>query len=347
MRATSLWAVLLCVLGGAHAAAQDCLGLVPYPDRPVHFFARGAFDTHTSLYGGGMGVGASTAFGELDVEGINTEPLPATSFAVGGGGGLQLPLSTNGTAHLCPIAQVTFLLGPNDYFGYSLHYRETDWTFGGAFGFIANGAAHQVKINPTISYAHTNAHNHFADSTGFVLSSHSRSLAILTVGVGLLIGREVSVTPTLSHVSGGGGSSLTFGIRLAFALGGTRTALVNNRPTSCAGLASTDSTVYDTTQVTEHPVIHTAPEVLYPPLERELLIHGRVILGVVVGSDGAPDTASVEVLRNVDPGIDREALRWIGGVTYWPACREGRPVRARIAQPLDFCLGGCPIEKSR
>lgn len=313
----------------------------------MHFFLRGAFDNNSSIYGGGLGVGGSVAFGELNVEGRSLDGLSGSSFTVGGGGGLQLPLSRDGTARLCPIAQVAFLLGPNDYYGIGIHYRETDWTFGGAFGFSANGATHLVTIHPTVSFTHTNAHNHFNDSTAFVLSAHSRSLETLTLGVGVLMAREVSITPTLSHVSGGGSSSLQVGIRVAFALGGTRTAFVNNRATSCAGLAGTDSSVYDTTQVAERPVIRMAPEVYYPPMQRELLIHGRVMLGLVVGSDGAPETASVEVLRKVDPGLDRAAQRWIEGVTYWPACREGRPVRARITQPVDFCLGGCPQAPSR
>jgi len=353
MRPTSVSVVLLLVCASP-AAAQDCLGFAPYSGRPLHFFVRGAFDNSSSIYGGGLSVGGSAAFGELNVEGRSLDGHTGSSFTVGGGGGLRLPLSHDGTVHLCPIAQVAFLLGPNnDYnydfgplFGYSLHYRETDWTFGGAFGFSANGATHQVRINPTLSYAHTLAYDHINTETGVSLNSHSRSLETLTVGVGLLIGREVSITPTLSHVSGGGGSSLLVGMRVAFAIRGVRSAYVSKRSTSCAGLASTDSTIYDTTQVAERPVIHIAPEVVYPPMERELLIYGRVILGVVVGFDGVPDTNAVTVLRSVDPGIDREALRWISGVSYWPACREGRPVRARIAQPLDFCLGGCPRGKS-
>lgn len=351
MRLAFVSAVLLCVLGRSTTAAQDCQGFVPYPGRPVHFFVRGSFDNQTSLYGGGVGVGGSAAFGELEMEGTSLAGFSGSSFTVGAGGGLQLPLNRSGTAHFCPIAHVAFLLGPNNIFdpnnGDNIHYRETDYTFGGSFGFTATNAARQLKLVPTASYVLTSAHNRFSDSTGLLLSSHSRSLSILTLGVGVQIGREVSITPTVSDVSGAGRSSLTVGMRVAVALGGTRTSYVNNRATSCAALVATDSNTYDSTEVAERPVIRTAPEVVYPPMERELLIRGRVILGVVVGFDGAPDLSSVQVLRTVDPGIDREALRWIGGVTYWPACRAGRPVRARIAQPLDFCLGGCPREKSR
>jgi TonB family protein len=350
MRHAPVAAVLVCVLGISTAAGQDCQGLPPFQAQHVHFFLRGLFDNHTSLYGGGLRAGSSIAFGELNVEGVSVDSLGASAFTVGGGGGLQLPLNRSGTAHLCPIADATFLLGPNSYGGFSLtyglttHYRETDYAFGGAFGFIANGTTHPVKIIPTATYAYTNTHSRFSDSSGVTLSSSSHSSAILILGVGFLIGREVGVTPTISHKVGGS-SPTVFGVRFAFTPGGTPPAIVNRRSTPCAGLTTTDSTIYDTTQVTERPTIRMAPELRYPPMQHDLLIAGRVILGVIVGSDGTPDSA-VEVLSRVDPALDREAVRWVQGVTYWPACREGRPVRARIAQPVDFCLAGCPRTKS-
>ena len=352
MSSTFVSVALLCVFGSGVVSAQDCQGFLPYQQgRPVHFFVRGAFDNQTSLYGGGVGVGGAAAFAELNVLGIGMASFPGSSFTVGGGGGLRLPLNRSGTASLCPIGQVAFLLGPNNVFdfnyGSDIRYRETDYTFGGALGFPATNAARQLRLEPTVSYVLTSEHNWFNDSTGRTLNSNSRVLSIFTLGVGVLVGREVSITPTFSDVAGADRSSLSVGVRVALALGGTRRAFVNNSPTSCAPLAATDSTVYDTTQVSERPVIRVAPEVVYPPMERELLIHGRVILGLTIDTDGAPDTVAVQVLRSVDPGIDREALRWIRGVTYWPACREGRPVRVHIAQPVDFCLGGCPREKSR
>ncbi|GEM_PF-4870950 len=350
MRPGSISIALLCLLGSSIAIAQDCQGSAPFQTHPVHFFIRGLLDNHSTLYGGGLRVGSSVAFGELNVEGVSVDSLGATSFTVGGAGGLQIPLNRSGTAHLCPIAQATYLLGPNSYGGFSLtygpttHYRETDYAFGGALGFIANGTTHPVKIIPTATYAFTNTHSRFTDSSGVLLSSRSQSSALLTLGVGFLIGREVGVTPTISHVSGGG-SSTVFGIRFAFTLGATQAAIVNRRSTPCAGLTANDSAIYDTTQVTERPTIRTAPELRYPPMQHDLLIAGRVILGVVVGSDGTPDSA-VDVLDRVDPALDRAAVHWVQGVTYWPACKDGRPVRVRIAQPVDFCLAGCPGGKT-
>ena len=106
--------------------------------------------------------------------------------------------------------------------------------------------------------------------------------------------------------------------------------------TSCAGLVSTDSTVYDTTQVAEQPVVRSGPRPEYPMRERQHRIQGRVLIAVIIEADGSPNQESVRVLSSVDPALDREALRWVSGASFWPACRDGRPVRVREAIPIDF-----------
>jgi TonB family protein len=116
--------------------------------------------------------------------------------------------------------------------------------------------------------------------------------------------------------------------------------VIPSRPTSCAGLASTDSAIYDTTQLTERPSLRGAPVPAHPVLQRELRIQGQVIMAVTIGPDGTPEQGSAQIVHGVDPAIDREALHWIRRASYWPGCYDGGPVRARVAQPLDFCLFG-------
>jgi outer membrane biosynthesis protein TonB len=60
-------------------------------------------------------------------------------------------------------------------------------------------------------------------------------------------------------------------------------------------------------------------------------------MAAIIGPDGTPEQGSVRIVQGVNPAIDREALRRIRGASYWPACHDGQPVRARVAQPLDFC----------
>ena len=95
--------------------------------------------------------------------------------------------------------------------------------------------------------------------------------------------------------------------------------------------------MYDTSHVTEHPRVRRGgPMPAYPIVELQRRIQGRVIIGVIVESDGTVDQDSVRVLQSVDQAIDREALRWVRGASFWPACRDGRPVRVRVAVPIDF-----------
>jgi TonB family protein len=110
--------------------------------------------------------------------------------------------------------------------------------------------------------------------------------------------------------------------------------------TSCAGLPTTDSTVYDTTQVSERPRARSGPILQYPVVERQRGIKGRVIVAMIIRSDGTVDQHSVRVLQRVDPALDDEALRWVKFATYWPGCRDGEPVNVHVSVPIDFKLRG-------
>ena len=344
MPRTSIFTFLICWLGSTLALAQECRGFVSFQRQRADFFASGLIGDQSSAYGVGVAVGSKAAFGELQVGKIDSDAFGASSSTWGGSAGLQVPMNERRIVHLCPIAEVSFAKGPKDAFGPGINYRETDFAFGVTVGIVASGDAQQVKIIPTGSIAYANASTKVTGPLGSI--SNSQTFELVSLGIGFVFGQDVSITPSISHALLVNGASTTVGIRVAFALGGTRPAVIASRPTSCAGLTSTDSTVYDTTQVTERPSLRTAPELKYPPLQRDLLIGGRVIMAVVVRPDGTTDQSSVQLVQTVDPAIDREALRWILSVSYWPACRDGRPVNTRVAQPLDFCVVRCPRGKS-
>jgi len=106
--------------------------------------------------------------------------------------------------------------------------------------------------------------------------------------------------------------------------------------TSCTGTASTDSAVYDAAQVTERPVVYDGPILNYPPELRAAGVQGRVLLSVVINTDGRADAGSIEAIRSPDFGLTYEARRWVVGAKFWPGCLTGRPVRVRVAIPIDF-----------
>jgi len=75
----------------------------------------------------------------------------------------------------------------------------------------------------------------------------------------------------------------------------------------------------------------------YPVIAQENGIQGRVICAFVVNRDGS--VVDGEVLRGVDPSLDKEALRVIGTLPKWtPGKQRGKPVRVKYTVPITFRL---------
>ena len=347
MPRASVVAMFASLFVSSFAAAQRCQGFASFQRRPIHAFVRGQLGDESRWYAAGVALGSTGAFGELELGAIDVDAFDAASSRTTRGAvGYQVPLNERGTAQLCPIAQAVFASGPKNVNESGLDYSETDFSFGLAAGVVANGTAPQVEIIPTGSIAFGNANSTYTASSGSVSDTHSGAFGVFSLGVGLVLDQETSITPSVSRPFGVSGASTTFTIRVAFAFGGAGSRVLATPATSCAKHASTDSTVYDTTQVTERASLRSAPEPTYPPIERDRGVEGRVIVAVVVGADGTPDRSSARIVQNADPAFDRAALRWIGSVSYWPACRDAWAVRARVAQPVDFCVFGCRRGKS-
>jgi len=75
----------------------------------------------------------------------------------------------------------------------------------------------------------------------------------------------------------------------------------------------------------------------YPAVAQENGAQGRVIVQFVVNRDGS--VVDPEVLRSVDPSLDREALRVISAMPRWrPGMQRGRAVRVKYTVPVTFKL---------
>lgn len=80
-----------------------------------------------------------------------------------------------------------------------------------------------------------------------------------------------------------------------------------------------------------------AKSIKYPVIAQENGIQGRVICSFVVNRDGS--VVDAEVLRGVDPSLDKEALRVIGTMPKWtPGKQRGKPVRVKYTVPITFRL---------
>lgn len=75
----------------------------------------------------------------------------------------------------------------------------------------------------------------------------------------------------------------------------------------------------------------------YPVIAQENGIQGRVVCTFVVNRDGS--VVDVEVVRGVDPSIDKEAVRVVSNMPKWePGMQRGKPVRVRYTVPITFRL---------
>jgi len=64
-----------------------------------------------------------------------------------------------------------------------------------------------------------------------------------------------------------------------------------------------------------------------------------VLLAVTINADGRADARAIETRRSPDVLLTDEAARWVRGAKFVPACLAGRPIRLRVAIPVDFKLG--------
>ena len=75
----------------------------------------------------------------------------------------------------------------------------------------------------------------------------------------------------------------------------------------------------------------------YPPVAEENGIYGRVTLSFVVEPDGS--ISNVQVVRGVDPSLDKEAVRVTKAMPKWqPGKQNGQAVRVKYNLPVTFKL---------
>ena len=99
-----------------------------------------------------------------------------------------------------------------------------------------------------------------------------------------------------------------------------------------------DTTVYFLDQVSTKPEVIAGPPIRYPDQARQQGLQGRVVLALIINTNGKAERNSVRVQQSLHPLLDREAVRYARAATFRPACREGRAVRIQTTFPVDFKL---------
>lgn len=82
---------------------------------------------------------------------------------------------------------------------------------------------------------------------------------------------------------------------------------------------------------------YLSDNVKYPVIAQENGIQGRVICQFVVNKDGS--IVDVQVVRSIDPSLDKEAVRVIQSMPKWtPGKQRGKAVRVKYTLPVNFKL---------
>ena len=82
---------------------------------------------------------------------------------------------------------------------------------------------------------------------------------------------------------------------------------------------------------------YIAKSIKYPVVAQDIGIQGRVTCTFVVNKDGT--IVDAQVVRGIDPALDKEALRVINSMPKWkPGKQRGKPVRVKFTLPVTFRL---------
>ena len=75
----------------------------------------------------------------------------------------------------------------------------------------------------------------------------------------------------------------------------------------------------------------------YPVIAEKNGVQGRVVIQFLIGEDG--NIFNIEVVKSVDPSLDREAVRVIKNMPKWiPGKKDGKTVTVRYTLPVTFRL---------
>jgi TonB family protein len=82
------------------------------------------------------------------------------------------------------------------------------------------------------------------------------------------------------------------------------------------------------------PVAVEKVDPLYPPTQIEEHVDGEVVLYAIIRKDGSVD--SIQVVRKLDPQLDRNAIEALAHWKFRPAARDGAPVDLEAVVHIPF-----------
>jgi hypothetical protein len=219
-------AAALCIALAAvpsRAAGQLCLGSPSFSEGRYRISGTTAFNDAAQSFTGAFAVGGPGLFGEAGVGTVRFDGIAGAGLDLSASAGSQFPLGRRGTVQVCPIAGVSYLMGPHDIDvngdgSAVLDLAETDVSFGVALGGVASRSG-DLQVIPTASIAFANATLKVSDQVSNTSNSDSESFGIVAVGLGFTFSKSIGLHAGVSVPLGLEGAKPSYGASLSINFG--------------------------------------------------------------------------------------------------------------------------------
>jgi hypothetical protein len=208
----------LFTLGANSLEAQSCLGTASFTAGPARLGVAGAFPEGAKEFGGQLAYGqVNGGFGAVSVARATANDADVSSMTYGVTGGYQLNLGQRGGAQLCPVGGLSYSTTDEvEFLGSSIDASARTFQAGLAVGAPLNaGATAQLVPFGSLSLANTSA----TVTVDGEDSSNDETYGVMQLGAGLVLGRAITVQPSVSIPLGLEDADAVFSVAMGFNFG--------------------------------------------------------------------------------------------------------------------------------
>jgi hypothetical protein len=219
LRAFTLVAATVVLALPSAAFAQTCLGNPSFSNGHLQLSANVATNKDVTGFGVGVGGGSETIFGAAQLGGATYDAIDGSTLLVGGTLGYQVPISSGGSAMICPVLGGAYGFGPRDVDVLGTDLQTRAFNFGLSLGFDAL-RSERLRVVPALSAGFVYAANVFDGMGGSNTVSDSFGEAGFVLG--LVLNNTLAIRPSVSVPFGLEGAEASYGIGFTLNYGGRR-----------------------------------------------------------------------------------------------------------------------------
>jgi hypothetical protein len=205
--------LLVLFLMAKSASAQTCLGAPSFREAPYQVGVGASFTEGLRQVDGTFAAGGETLFAGAGASVLNFTDLDQRTAGVSAFAGAELATDQRNRVLLCPIVRLGFLAGPD--IG-PVDLSSVSIQGGGSIGVIA---AQDGDLTVVPFFGLAVAYTRLSTQIGDIEDSASDTGGVADLGVGLILTRNVGITPQVSIPFSTGASDAIFTIRFTFNFG--------------------------------------------------------------------------------------------------------------------------------